>query len=282
VEEYILPSDEDENERLDIQNQHFLLTFDGRQCFAPGAATAKKVLDAGTGTGIWAIEFADEHPNAEVLGVDLSPIQPHFVPPNCHFEIDDLEKEWTWTEPFDYIFSRMMVASFADWKTYTQNAYDNLNPGGWVEMVDCLFPIQADDESLHADHTIMKWANLLVEGSEKLGRSLTDAKQHKQRLLEAGFINVEEKMFKWPTNTWPKDRKHKEVGLWTLANIDGGLEGLSMALLTRGCGWSKEEVLAFLAGVRRDMRNPRIHAYWPIVVVYGQKPTDGATKEDSP
>lgn len=157
-----------------------------------------------------------------------------------------------------------MVASFADWNSYTQNAYDNLAPGGWIEMVDCLFPIQSDDTSLHEDHTILKWAKLLVEGSVKLGRPLTDAKQHKQRLLDAGFINVEEKMFKWPTNTWPKDKKHKEVGLWTLANIDGGLEGLSMALLTRGCGWTKEEVLAFLTGVRRDLRNPRIHAYWPM------------------
>jgi hypothetical protein len=29
-------------------------------------------------------------------------------------KIDDLEKEWTWTKPFDFIFSRMMTGSFAD------------------------------------------------------------------------------------------------------------------------------------------------------------------------
>lgn len=43
--------------KLDIQNYHFLLTFEGRRCFAPGAETARRVLDVGTGTGIWAIEF---------------------------------------------------------------------------------------------------------------------------------------------------------------------------------------------------------------------------------
>lgn len=37
---------------------------------------AKRVLDVGTGTGIWAIDYADEHPEAKVVGVDLSPIQP--------------------------------------------------------------------------------------------------------------------------------------------------------------------------------------------------------------
>jgi len=52
-----------------------------------------RVLDIGTGTGIWAINFgkdsisfdsfvlnlshlADEHPEIEVYGIDLSPIQP--------------------------------------------------------------------------------------------------------------------------------------------------------------------------------------------------------------
>ncbi|KAM3415712.1 hypothetical protein BST61_g9226 [Cercospora zeina] len=40
-----------------------------------------------------AIDFADEHPDCQVLGTDLSPIQPVFVPPNCRFEIDDMDEE---------------------------------------------------------------------------------------------------------------------------------------------------------------------------------------------
>lgn len=31
----------------------------------------QKVLDLGTGTGIWAIDYAHEHPEAEVIGLDL-------------------------------------------------------------------------------------------------------------------------------------------------------------------------------------------------------------------
>lgn len=34
------------------------------------------MLDVGTGTGIWCIDFGDEHPNADVLGFDLSATQP--------------------------------------------------------------------------------------------------------------------------------------------------------------------------------------------------------------
>jgi len=39
-------------------------------------------MDVGTGTGIWAIDMADRFPNAQVKGIDLSPIQPNWVPPN--------------------------------------------------------------------------------------------------------------------------------------------------------------------------------------------------------
>ncbi|WYZ43908.1 hypothetical protein EsH8_VII_000344 [Colletotrichum jinshuiense] len=58
-----------------------LLTFDGQLGTAPPNSKdanikAGRVLDIGTGSGIWAMDFADEHPEAEVLGVDLSAIQP--------------------------------------------------------------------------------------------------------------------------------------------------------------------------------------------------------------
>ena len=53
-------------------------------------ATDFKVLDVCTGTGIWAIDLADEQPSWEVIGVDISPHMPSFVPPNLRFEVCDL------------------------------------------------------------------------------------------------------------------------------------------------------------------------------------------------
>jgi hypothetical protein len=54
--------------------------------------------------------------------------------------------------------------------------------------------------------------------------------------------------------------------MWALANFDDGLEGLSLALLTRGLKWKKEEVHTFLVDVRKELRNKDIHAYWPMLV----------------
>lgn len=80
----------------------------------------------------------------------------------------------------------------------------------------------------------------------------------------AGFVNCTDRNFKWPTNNWPRDLRYKEIGMFALAALDGGIEGLLMALLTRGLGWRMEQVIAFSVAVRREMRDPRIHAYWPV------------------
>lgn len=40
------------------------------------------------------------------------------------FELDDLEKEWTWTRPFDYIVSRSNAGCFSDPQDFIRQAYE--------------------------------------------------------------------------------------------------------------------------------------------------------------
>jgi len=91
-----------------------------------------RILDVGTGTGIWALEMADEFPNAIVIGTDLSPIQPTWVPPNCKFYIDDAEAELAYPmdEHFDFIHGRGLSGGIADWPRFYGQVYQNLKPGG--------------------------------------------------------------------------------------------------------------------------------------------------------
>lgn len=72
---YNFPNDDSENDRLDMQHHLFNLTFNGKLFLTPIPESKKlgRVLDLGTGTGIWAIDFADTHQESEVVGVDLSP-----------------------------------------------------------------------------------------------------------------------------------------------------------------------------------------------------------------
>jgi hypothetical protein len=66
----------------------------------------------------------DQYPAAEVLGVDLSPIQPSWVPPNVKFMVDDLESPWLYPENhFDYVHSRHIVMAIKNWPALLRNAY---------------------------------------------------------------------------------------------------------------------------------------------------------------
>ncbi|CAG9947092.1 unnamed protein product [Clonostachys rosea f. rosea IK726] len=277
---YVAPNDQLEQERLDFQHALCLLTFDNRLYFAPlDQQPLRRVLDVGTGTGCWAIDFADDHPSATVVGIDLSPIQPSLVPPNVEFQVDDLEDDWTFSEPFDYIYTRFMTVSFANWPRFFEQSMQHTTPGGWLEVVDILPPI-SDDGTMSPDTALYKWSNYLLEGTEKIGRPFGGTAKYKEQMQEAGYQNVVQHVYKWPQNRWPKDPKYKELGksmtqhqcTWTLENISSGLDAISSALFTRVLGWTKPELDVFLVQVRKDIKNPAIHAYWPIYVIYGQKP----------
>ncbi|KAM0076054.1 hypothetical protein ACKRZS_011840 [Fusarium odoratissimum] len=267
---------EEENERLDLQHELYVRTLDGDLAVCPKAKGAKRVLDMGTGTGSWAIDYADANPQAQVIGVDLSPIQPALVPPNVSFEIDDLEKEWTWTQKFDFIFARMMLGCFTDLPQIIKVAFDNLEPGGYLELQDMSLPARSDDGTLHPESYLSKWCRSCFEAGQNLGRPVFPTTEYKNYLAAAGFVDIVEVQQKWPTNPWPRDRKFKELGAWACANIAGGLDGLSLAYFTRGLGWSTEETRVFCAHVRKDLQNPKIHAYWPIYFVYGRKPLESS------
>lgn len=148
----------------------------------------------------------------------------------------------------------------------------NLEPGGWLEVIDPTFPAKSDDGTLKPTSPLNRWDELTSKGAANLGRPFDEGVNHEKRLKEQGFINVTRKTFKWPINTWPKDPKYKEIGLWTLANIERNLEAISTILLAHGLGMSRDEILVFLSEVRAEMRNPRVHAYWEVFVVTGQKP----------
>ncbi len=110
------------------------------------------------------------------------------------------------------------------------------------------------------------------EGGTKAGFPLDAISHVPDMMRDAGFEDVVAIPIKWPINPWPKDPKHKELGLWALGNFSWGCESMSLALFTRALGWSAEEVTVFMGQVRSDLKRRRYHAYWNFWAIYGRKP----------
>ena len=77
---YPLPNDESEQYRGDLNSYLFRDVMDGATYLSPLPEEGpEKVLELGTGTGSWAIDMAERFPDCEIVGVDLSRIQPSFM-----------------------------------------------------------------------------------------------------------------------------------------------------------------------------------------------------------
>jgi len=195
---YVLPNDEAEQDRLDLHHHIFRLMLGGHLYRAPISPEVERVYDYGTGTGIWAIQFADEHPKANVVGTDLSPIQPEWAPPNCKFYVDDVESDWVFqpNEAFDFIHSRSMCGCISDFDALYRKSYTHLKPGGWVELQEFEAWIwQIDDPESKGIPNITKWLGYIDEASAKIGKRFNVAIEQKQKLINAGFVNVRDDIY---------------------------------------------------------------------------------------
>lgn len=124
--------------------------------------------------------------------------------------------------------------------------------------------LHCDDGTVKTDSPLKIWAENIMSATKKLGRSADAPKYYQENLHNAGWTDITVVPDLWPINRWPRDRRCKELGHWSLANIGGGLQGFSLALFTRQLGWTTEEVEVFLVDVRKDVNNPAIHGYWPM------------------
>ncbi|KAK6345662.1 hypothetical protein TWF718_007571 [Orbilia javanica] len=269
---YFLPNDEAENDRLDL-NHHVLCLIQHGKLHAAPLDEPQKILDVGTGTGIWAIEMADLYPTAHVVGNDLSPIQPRWVPPNLTFEVDDVEKEWTHKpNSFDFVYVRYMVGSIKDWPRLLKQSFETVKPGGYVELLEPDSTLRCDDGSLPEDSALAQWGKLFTGGARGIGAPFDDTPNFSGYLRDAGFVDIKREIFKLPNSPWAKDPHMKEVGGYQMAAFIEGLEALSLFLFTTVHGMSVPEIDILLAQVRKDMKNKAIHTYFNLYRYVARKP----------
>lgn len=254
--EYWAPNDKQQNEGLDIIHHVLVMALGNKLHLPPLGEDVKAVLDVGTGTGIWACDFADEYPEARVIGTDISPIQSAWVPPNVQFMIDDCLLDWTWPENhFDFIHLRCLYGSIPDFVNLYSKALRHLKPGGWVQCLEMDVQVRSDHVDIPRDHVFNKWAQIFRDGGEKLGRSFDVIEGHnmKSYIEKAGFTDVVEEKIKVPLHGWPKDPHLQRMGFLSQVALEQSLEGFVLYLLTQVLEWSPEETTALVDNMRREI-----------------------------
>ncbi|KAF8252971.1 S-adenosyl-L-methionine-dependent methyltransferase [Wilcoxina mikolae CBS 423.85] len=250
---YALPNDETEQDRLDMMHHIYLLLLQ-RKLHAAPLENPQRVLDIGTGTGIWVIDFADNYESAEVVGTDLSPIQPRWVPPNVQFLVDDAKSDWTFSQDsFDYIHLRGLCGAIQDWPRLLKQSYDTLKPGGYIESFEFIeFNLFCDDGTFTPDTALWRYYDLINKAATKSGRPFTPERPLREVIAETGFKNLQEKLFKCPLGTWPADPKQKELG--------------------RVLGIPIGEVKQLIDDCRAEVRGRKLHGHGILNLIVAQKP----------
>lgn len=263
--DYYAPNDEQQNAQLDLGHHMLTQLLGGKLYLCPLPESCHRVIDIGCGTGIWAIDFADDHPDAEVIGTDLSAIQPHWVPPNCKFVIDDCSSDWDYPPGhFDFVHVRCLYGSISDWPALYRQAFLHTKPGGYFEEMEMSIEFRSDDGTIDEHHIMSEWSRTFLEAGERMGKTMRTADHAATLIREAGFVDVEEKWFKLPLGVWPKDKNLKKIGLYNHHFVKEGLEGWAMYLLTRIMHWSVPEVQIFIAKMKNALDDRSLHVYYRV------------------
>ncbi|TVY73878.1 putative methyltransferase tdiE [Fusarium oxysporum f. sp. cubense] len=273
--QYWASNDEQQNESMDIVHHFLSLLLDDKLFLSPLKDNIQSALDIGTGTGIWAIDFADQFPGAKVVGTDISPIQPSWVPPNLEFHIDDCTQPWTFApDSIDFVHMRYLFGSIKDWSALFKEAFRTCRPGGWVESHEASAMMESEDETVTDTSAMHEWGRFFIEGGKKMGQPCTIIEDDLQQkcMREAGFEDIQVADYKIAIGGWPKDKKMREIGQYVLAALEQDFEGYVLYMASQLLGWSMQEVKVYCAQLRRELRSTANHPFFRYRAVYGRKP----------
>ncbi|TFY83721.1 hypothetical protein EWM64_g304 [Hericium alpestre] len=244
-----MPADDDEVKRFELFHRMIKFVLGNQNYVGPvkellsseRARTLGKdklrVLDLGTGGGLWAIDMADEFPHVEVTGVDLAPLQPRLVPPNCTFELCDLD---TYCLP------------------YPSNSYDVIHARNMHTGVGLRFPIPYKLTEEYQRCLTMNGIDVTVP--PRMGDLLYETGWYKHVLQQHADI---------PIGFWPKDPTLLTVGQLAWQNHDLLLHAVRPMLLSSGL--PEPQVKTLVAEAQRDLYYPLVHIASRLHVVHAIK-----------
>lgn len=204
-------------------------------------------------------DVAEKYPSAAVVGIDISPIQPVWVPPNCSFLVDNFEN-WAFKEnKFDFIHIRLISGCVKDLQKLYRDAFRSLKPGGWLEHTEINNTPDGDCKHWR------KYADYCQSAAEKKGRSFDLADKIEPCMRTAGFDALQTKLHSLPV--WdgmglvsPNSPRDVQIGYfhWIYLN---DIRGRIAVVLGDTLGWSQEQIEVQEALMRRELRSSKVFLF---------------------
>jgi len=160
---------------------------------------------------------------------------------------------------------------FRDNPHVIRSAYKALAPGGYLEFQDPTFPLLFADPQPPPDSPYVRWQQLVYQGAAAAGRPWTHPSSYKGWMEQAGFADVREEKFFFPTGAWAAEPRLRRIGAWQLANWLEIIEAITPRMLS-SLRWEIEEIKVLVAQVRDEFRKGNLKPYCDFWCVYGRKP----------
>ena len=195
----------------DTQHQIYYITLGKKLSAAPLDPQIKSVLDLGCGTGIWAIDVANQFPSVKVVAMDLTP--PNVpAPSNVTFVQADIEPPWQ-LGLFDYIHCRMLMSAVGDWPGFLQKCWDHLEPGAWLELNEVCAPYRAVNPQFDASSSaFLRFGAANDQAWNLAGRDFFAGPKQTQRLRDIGFQEIDEVDYRLPIGSWGITDRERRIG----------------------------------------------------------------------
>ena len=71
-----------------------------------------------------------------------------------------------------------------------------LKPGGWIELQELRFQVSCDDDTMKEGYLVKDFIDNVGKGLAAFGVNLLAMEKNPENVAGAGFVNVDEKVFK--------------------------------------------------------------------------------------
>lgn len=272
---YVIENEGAETARLLLQEGILTDAMGGVFPASEDLSDVHHVLDIACGPGGWALELAFEHPEIEVVGIDISPKMIEYAQTqanvqnlgNATFLVMDVRALDFPEASFDYINARLLFSFMTppEWLKIWQTAMSLLRSGGRIRWTETEMP-----QTLSPAYE--KYARLFSRSLYQAGRSFSPDGYHLgilpamvKVIREVGYVAVRHQAYMVEASYQSPFYEHG------IKNVAMAFKLLQPFLVKQGL-IEQKELDALYAQVLKELESPDFCSVNFYLSVYGQKP----------